>query len=173
MPLLCTYEWMSHVLVCLDRMTDVWCTNQFVNNNVAPGEGDKIQSGRRSLLLLMTCHQASRNLYFVKKIGKKNRQKKVALLYFIFTRHFVISMLLLILVDFFFLKHANIDGNIKFLYHICIQAWSLRLFVQTWHALPSYCIPLWNEHQNILTLPSNLFCARLKVKSTSCRSAEG
>lgn len=41
----------------------------------------------------MTCRQASKKLYFVKKIGKKlcKKKDKEALLYFIFTCHFVIS----------------------------------------------------------------------------------
>lgn len=81
----------------MDNVIDVWCTNQFVNNNIAPGEGDKIQSCQQSVLL-MTYHQATRNLYFVKKIGKMGK-KNIALLYFIFTCHFVITLLLLTLVD--------------------------------------------------------------------------
>lgn len=42
--------------------------------------------------------------------------EKVALLYFIFTRHFLILMFLIL-----FYKHANNNGIIKFLYHICID----------------------------------------------------
>lgn len=51
-------------------------------------------------------------------MGKKKKNQD-ALLYFISTCHFVISMLL-ILFDFFFLKHANIN-DIKVLYHFFLH----------------------------------------------------
>lgn len=56
----------------------------------------------------MTCRRASKKLYFGKKIGKKlckkTKTKKKALLYFIFTCHFVISMFQIWFWYIFFLK---------------------------------------------------------------------
>lgn len=110
----------------------VWCTNSSVNNILSLLVKETESRVTRASLLFMTCHQASRNLYFVKKTGKKWAKKRIsstAVLY-IHTSLCDFNASSDFGWIFFFLKHANINSNIKFLYHVCIQTWLLCLFIQ-------------------------------------------